>query len=202
MIYSSGLLLAFSIFALVSSITPGPNNTMLLISGVNFGFRRSVPHIIGVAVGFAILVTAAGMGLGEVFVKWPVLYTALRYISAIYLIYLAWRILRSKQLQIKEANKKPISFLQAAAFQWANPKAWVMAIIAVTTYIPEEHFLLNLAMLISLFLVFVFLGSIVWTLFGNWIQRFLHRPDYLRLFNVIMATLLILSLYPLFSKNL
>lgn len=201
MIFSSGLLLAFLIFALVSSITPGPNNTMLLISGVNFGFRRSLPHMAGVTIGFAILVAVAGMGLGEVFIKWPVLYTALRYLGAIYLIYLAWQILRSGQLQIKEGNGKPISFFQATAFQWVNPKAWVMSIIAVTTYVPAEHFFLNLIVLISVFIIFVFFSGAAWTLFGNWIQRFLHHPRYLRLFNLAMAILLMLSLYPLLIKE-
>lgn len=202
MIFSSGLLFAFLVFALVSSFTPGPNNTMLLFSGLNFGFRRSFPHMLGVTAGFAILVMAVGMGLSEIFIQWPVLYTVLRYIGAVYLIYLAWRIFRSGQLKIKEKNQKPISFLQAVAFQWANPKAWVMSIIAVTTYVPAEHFLLNLMVLISLFIVFVFMSSVVWTLFGNWIQRFLHRPHYLRIFNLTMAILLVLSLFPLIGGEM
>jgi len=197
MILSPGFLAAFLPFALVSSITPGPNNTMLLISGVHFGFRRTLPHILGVTFGFAILMMAVALGLGEIFIKWPALYTALRYISAAYLIYLAWKILRAGQMQIKDQAKKPISFLQAIAFQWANPKAWVMSIVAVTTYVQPEYFLMSITLILGLFIIFVFFSGGVWTLFGNWIQRFLHRPHYLHIFNIVMAALLVLSLYPL-----
>jgi threonine/homoserine/homoserine lactone efflux protein len=202
MLFSSGLLIAFLIFAFVSSITPGPNNTMLLISGVNFGFRRSLPHILGVTIGFAILVAVASLGLGGLFIRWPVLYSVLRYTCAAYLMFLAWKILRSTQVHVKDEAKKPISFLQAAAFQWANPKAWVMSIIAVTTYVPPQHFFINIVFLISTLIVFVFFSGGVWTLFGNWIQRFLHRSYYLKIFNITMAVLLIFSLYPLFTHPL
>lgn len=201
MIFSSGLFLAFLTFAFVSSITPGPNNTMLLISGVNFGFRRTIPHIFGVTIGFAILVMVASMGLGEMFIKWPFLDTLLRYGCAVYLIYLAWQILRSRQVQINNSAKKPVSFFQAVLFQWVNPKAWVMAIVGVTTYVPIQHFFVNMAILIGVYLVFVFCSGGTWVLFGNWIQRFLHRPHYLRIFNVTMALLLVLSLYPLLQGN-
>lgn len=195
--FSSSFVIALLTFALVSSITPGPNNTMLLISGVNFGFRRTLPHLVGVTIGFGILVMMAGLGLAEIFNQWPLLYTVLRYGCAAYLIYLAWQMLRSTQVQLKDSAKKPVSFVQAAMFQWANPKAWVMAIVGVTTYVPKSHYLINIAMLISILLVFVFLSGSAWALFGNWIQRFIHRPHYLRIFNVAMSALLIFSLYPL-----
>lgn len=201
MIYSSSLFLAFLMFAFVSSITPGPNNTMLLLSGINFGFRRTMPFMLGVTIGFIILVIVSGVGLGAIFVKWPVLDTALRYSCALYLLYLAWQILRSTQLNIQNEAKKPISFWQAVIFQWINPKAWVMAIVGVTTYVPMEHFLLNIMVLIALYMVFVFSSGSVWILFGSWIQNFLHRPNYLRRFNLIMAILLILSLFPLLQKS-
>jgi threonine/homoserine/homoserine lactone efflux protein len=174
---------------------------MLLISGVNFGFRRTLPHMCGVTIGFAILVIVASLGLGGLFIKWPVLYTVLRYGCAVYLLYLAWQILRSRHVHVKDDAKKPVSFFQAVAFQWANPKAWTMAIICVTTYVPPQHFFLNIAVLVSILIIFVFFSGGVWTLFGNWIQRFLHRPLYLRLFNTTMAILLILSLYPILINN-
>lgn len=201
MLSSSSLLLAFLMFAFVSSITPGPNNTMLLISGVNFGFRRTIPHILGVTIGFAILVVVSGMGLGELFVKWPVLNTVLRFGCAAYLLYLAWQICRSGQVKSQDETKKPISFWQAVIFQWANPKAWVMAIVGVTTYVPVDHFFINMIMLIGVYIIFVFCSGGVWTLFGNWIQRFLHRPHYLKTFNIIMAVLLVMSLFPLLQES-
>lgn len=201
---SSSLLWAFLIFAFVSSITPGPNNTMLLISGVNFGFRRTLPHMLGVTFGFAILVLVSSMGLGAIFMRWPILYTILRFVSAAYLLFLAWQITRSTgQFTAKESANKPISFLKAIMFQWVNPKAWVMAIVAVTTYVSGENFVFNVAILTVVFLIFVFFSAGVWTLFGNWIQRYLHRPHYLRIFNITMALLLVLSLFPLlFEKSL
>lgn len=202
MIYSSSLFFAFLMFAFVSSITPGPNNTMLLISGVNFGFRRTIPHMLGVTIGFAILVIVSGMGLGAMFIKWPILETILRYVCALYLLYLAWQILRSSQVDAQGEAKKPISFWQAVIFQWANPKAWVMAIIGVTTYVPADHFLLNITVLIGFYIIFVSSSGSIWILFGNWIQKFLHRPHYLRRFNLVMAILLVLSLFPLLQKSL
>ncbi len=200
-IFSSySILFAFLTFAFVSSITPGPNNTMLFLSGVNFGFKRTVPHILGVTIGFAILVLVSGLGLGEIFTKWPFLETILRYGCALYLLFLAWQILRSGQIQSDKAEgKKPISFLQAVIFQWINPKAWLMAVVGVTTYVPLQHFFLNISILIAVFLIFVCFSGGVWTLCGNWIQRFLDRPQYLRCFNITMAILLVLSLIPLFT---
>jgi threonine/homoserine/homoserine lactone efflux protein len=202
MIYSSSLFLAFLMFAFVSSITPGPNNTMLLISGVNFGFRRTIPHMLGVTIGFAILVIVSGMGLAALFVKWPILETALRYTCALYLLYLAWQILRSSQMNTQSEAKKPISFWQAVIFQWVNPKAWVMALVGVTTYVPVDHFFINISVLIGFYIIFVSTSGSVWILFGNWIQKFLHHPNYLRRFNLVMAILLVLSLFPLLQKSL
>ncbi len=198
---SSNLLFAFLTFALVSSITPGPNNTMLLISGVNFGVRRTIPHLLGVTFGFSILVLVSGLGLGEIFTKWPILDTVLRYGCAVYLLYLAWQILHSSQVRVDDQTKKPISFFQALMFQWINPKAWVMAVVGVTTYVPAEHFYLNVMILIGWFIIFVFCSGGAWALCGNWIQNFLHRPNYLRTFNITMAILLVASLYPLFSNS-
>lgn len=137
MTLSPDLLLAFALFALVTSITPGPNNTMLLASGVNFGFNRSIPHILGISCGFFVLVLAVGLGLGAVFEAYPVLYSVLRYVGAAYLLYLAWKIARSGPMsETEQGQGKPISYWGAAAFQWVNPKAWVMAVGAISTYTP------------------------------------------------------------------
>jgi len=138
---STELLLAFIAFAFVTSVTPGPNNMMLLASGVNFGVRRSIPHMFGISLGFMLLVAAVGLGLGQVFQRLPVLHDALRYVGAAYLLYLAWKIAQSGAPQSREnAEAKPFTFLQAAAFQWVNPKAWIMAIGAITTYTPQDGF--------------------------------------------------------------
>lgn len=194
------LLIAFFMFALVSSITPGPNNVMLLASGVNFGFRRSIPHMLGITLGFSLMVLVMGVGLGEVFIKYPIAYEVLRYVSAIYLLYLAWRIVRSGPIDNASAAKKPITFLQAAAFQWVNPKAWVMAIVAVTAYAPRTDFFINVAVLAILYCFFVGPSSMLWTSFGNWFRRYLSSPKHLLIFNITMALLLVASLYPLFME--
>lgn len=129
MFMSTSLLSAFVLFAFVSSITPGPNNTMLLASGVNFGFRRSMPHALGISIGFMLLVICVGLGLGEVFKLFPWAYTLLRYVGAAYLLYLAWKIANAGGMSDNpDEHGKPMTFLGAAAFQWVNPKAWIMAL--------------------------------------------------------------------------
>jgi threonine/homoserine/homoserine lactone efflux protein len=195
---SSEILIAFAVFALVTSITPGPNNIMLLTSGVNFGFKRTILHIMGVTLGFSVMVFLVGLGLGAVFEQYPILYTILCYVSAAYLIYLAWQIMHSGPVADNTTAKKPMTFLQAAAFQWVNPKAWIMAIAAITTYVPKEGYIINALIISLLFSVFVAPSGCVWTMFGTWLRRFLNQPLHLRIFNGIMATLLLLSLYPLF----
>ncbi|MDR6712867.1 threonine/homoserine/homoserine lactone efflux protein [Pseudomonas hunanensis] len=198
MLASFDLLTAFVLFAFVSSITPGPNNTMLLASGVNFGVRRSIPHAMGISIGFMVLVLAVGFGLGEVFKAWPPLYTILRYTGATYLLYLAYKIATSGPISASDGGTaKPMSFLGAAAFQWVNPKAWVMAIGAITTYTPAQGYVLNVIVIAAVFAL-VNLPSVgVWVMFGSALRNLLQNPRWLMLFNVLMALLLVISLYPL-----
>ncbi|HAP26817.1 MULTISPECIES: LysE family translocator [unclassified Achromobacter] len=193
---SLSLLGPLALFALVSSITPGPNNVMLASSGLNFGFRRSVPHLLGVNLGFTLMIFLVGVGLGSVFQQTPVLYTVLKYAGAAYLLYLAWKIANSGPLDEGEARGKPFTFLQAAAFQWVNPKAWVMAVGVVATYTPQNGFFANLV-IATLVCGIVNLPSIgIWVTFGTALRRVLHRPAAIRAFNVGMALLLVASLYP------
>ncbi|MCY1291505.1 Cysteine/O-acetylserine efflux protein [compost metagenome] len=196
---SPELLLAFILFAFVTSVTPGPNNMMLLASGVNFGVRRSVPHMLGISLGFMVLVVAVGLGLGQLFEAFPPLYTALRYLGATYLLYLAWKIARAGAPDSGEAGGKPFSFLQAAAFQWVNPKAWIMAIGAITTYTPQENFLVNVVLIAALFALVNCPSVGLWTVAGSLLRRWLDDPRVLRIFNVGMALLLVASLYPILA---
>ena len=202
MFMSTSLLSAFVLFAFVSSITPGPNNTMLLASGVNFGFRRSMPHALGISIGFMLLVISVGLGLGEVFKVFPWAYSVLRYVGAAYLLYLAWKIANAGGMSDNpDEHGKPMTFLGAAAFQWVNPKAWIMAVGVVATYTPREGFFVNL-MLSALVLGLVNYPSIsVWTLFGSTVGRALRTPQALRMFNGVMAGLLLLSLVPIFAEH-
>lgn len=191
-------LLAFSVFAFVSSITPGPNNLMLLASGVNFGLRRSLPHMLGITLGFVFLVLCIGLGLYQVFHALPWLQKLLRYLGAAYLVYLAWQIAHAGRPQGQSTDSgQPFSFLQAAAFQWVNPKAWIMALGAISTYTPAEHFSRHV-LLITLLFGLINLPSVsVWTLAGTGLRHWLDNPRALRAFNISMALLLIASLYPI-----
>lgn len=192
------LLLAFVAFAFVTSVTPGPNNMMLLASGVNFGVRRSVPHMLGISLGFMVLVMAVGFGLGQLFEQFPPLYLILRYAGAAYLIYLAWKIASSGAPDASGKERgKPFTFLQAAAFQWVNPKAWIMAIGAITTYTPQEGFLFNVLVIAALFALVNCPSVGLWTVAGSLLRHWLERPAILRAFNYGMAFLLVASLYPI-----
>lgn len=191
------LLIAFIAFAFVTSVTPGPNNMMLLASGVNFGVRRSVPHMLGISLGFMVLVICVGLGLGQLFAQFPALYSVLRYAGAAYLIYLAWKIAGSGAPSAGESRGKPFTFLQAAAFQWVNPKAWVMAIGAITTYTPQQGFLFNVLVIAGLFALVNCPSVGLWTVAGSLLRRWLEHPLRLRLFNIGMALLLVASLYPI-----
>ena len=193
---SLSLLGPLALFALVSSITPGPNNVMLAASGLNFGFRRSMPHLLGVNLGFTLMIFLVGVGLGSVFQQVPQLYTVLKYVGAAYLLYLAWKIANSGGMEDGAVSGKPMTFLQAAAFQWVNPKAWVMAVGVIATYTPQAGFFANLV-IATVVCGIVNLPSIgVWVTFGTALRRVLHKPWAIRAFNISMALLLVASLYP------
>ena len=189
------LITAFAGYCFVSSITPGPNNLMLMASGANFGFLRTIPHMLGVGLGFVLMVVLVGIGLAQIFDLYPITHTILKVGSVGYLLYLAWKIANAAPVNAKGSNGTPMTFLQAAAFQWVNPKAWTMAVTAVTVYAPDT----NLA---TLLLVAAIFGAVnlpavsSWTLLGQQMARILTNPTRLRLFNWTMAALLIASLYP------
>lgn len=202
MFMSTSLLSAFVLFAFVSSITPGPNNTMLLASGVNFGFRRSMPHALGISIGFMLLVIAVGLGLGEVFKVLPWAYTLLRYVGAAYLLYLAWKIATSGGMsESNDEHGKPMTFLGAAAFQWVNPKAWIMAIGAISTYTPMQGYFTNVVVIAAVFAIINLPSVGVWAACGTLLRNVLKEPRWLRVFNWGMAALLVISLYPLLLES-
>ncbi|WP_122440034.1 LysE family translocator [Pseudomonas viridiflava] len=200
--FSLDLLLAFALFAFVTSVTPGPNNMMLLASGVNFGFGRTLPHMLGISIGFFVLVLAVGFGLGSVFKAWPVLYTLLRYAGAAYLLYLAWKIATSGPASdSSESRGEPMSFMGAALFQWVNPKAWIMAIGAISTYTPMQGYLTNVVIISGVFALINLPSVGIWAGFGSLLRNVLRDPVGLRIFNGVMAALLVASLYPLFIEH-
>ena len=191
------VLIALFGFSLVSSITPGPNNIMLLASGVNFGFRRTIPHMLGIGIGFGILLLAVGFGLREVFVQFPIAQTAIKIAGAVYLTYLAWRIANSGPVEAGEAGSRPMTFLEASLFQWVNPKAWVMAITAMTVYTGQPDFITSVFLVAVVFVITNVPSVSIWCGFGVGLREFLADPAKLRVFNISMAVLLILSLWPM-----
>ncbi len=188
------MILPLMMFALVSSITPGPNNLMLLASGANFGFRRSVPHMLGISLGFALMALLVGIGLAQVFELYPVLKLVLKVLAVVYMLYLAWKIANAAAPKAVSGAGKPFTFLQAAAFQWVNPKAWAMALTAVTVYAPNQE-LVVIAVVAGVFSAVNLPSVTFWAVLGQQAQRVLTNQRRLRAFNITMAVLLIGSLY-------
>ncbi|NKJ36921.1 LysE family translocator [Rhizobium sp. SG570] len=189
--------LALLLFAFTTSITPGPNNMMLFTSGVNFGFRRTIPHMLGIGVGFFVLLIAVGLGLGALLHTVPLLYTALKFAGGAYLVWIAWKIGTSRSLSDRESGAQPMSFMSAAAFQWVNPKAWVMAVTAMATYTNEQLYLFSV-LLVGLAFAAVNVPSVsTWAGFGSALRDWLSDPVRLKWFNITMAVLLVLSLWPM-----
>jgi len=197
---SPELLLPLCTFAAVTSITPGPNNAMIMASGLNYGFKRSLPHLFGITFGFAFMIFATGMGLHAVFVQFPVLQLILKYVGAIYLLWLAWKLANAAPMSAGQAARsKPMGFAGAAAFQWINPKAWVMSISAITTYLPQGFGAVDVAQLALVFNAVGTLGVGAWAMFGVAMRRLLQDPRSVRIFNVVMALLLVATLYPILA---
>jgi len=196
---SQQLLIAFVTFAFVMSFTPGPNNIMLLSSGVTHGFRRTVPHMMGVSFGFAFMVGAVGLGLAAVFITYPLLQDVLKYLGAAYLIYLAVAIALSGSTRPEESRSRgPMSFWGAALFQWVNAKGWVMVLSTITAYAAIARFPANVALQVAISFVMAIGSTITWTLFGTALRPLLSSERAVRAFNVLMAVLLLASLYPVF----
>ncbi|MEO0574617.1 MAG: LysE family translocator [Pseudomonadota bacterium] len=190
-------LLALMAFAFVSSITPGPNNLMLMTSGANFGFRRTVPHMLGVGIGFMFMLLIVGMGLMHVFDRYPAVFSVLRIASMLYLLYLAWNIATAAPVGAadNDSTGKPLTFLQAAAFQWVNPKAWAMSLTAISVYATDES--LGQVIMVTLAFGLVNLPCVSsWAALGQQIHRVLNKPLRLRVFNTAMAVLLVASMLP------
>jgi threonine/homoserine/homoserine lactone efflux protein len=196
---SQSLLLAFIMFAIVMFFTPGPNNIMVLSSGLTYGFRRTLPHIAGITIGFAFMVAAVGLGFGAIFITYPVLQTILKYAGAAYLIYLAIAIAFSGPPKPGEAAGRPMTFWGAAVFQWVNVKGWVIVIGTITAYAAIARFPLNVAIQSGLCLPIGVVSTATWTPFGSALRPVLKSERAVRAFNLLMALLLLASLYPVFT---
>ena len=196
---SHSLLIAFVMFATVMFFTPGPNNIMLLSSGLTYGFRPTIPHILGITFGFAFMVGAVGVGLGTIFIAYPVLQKILKYAGVAYLVYLAAAIAMSGPISADQDNRRgPMTFWGAAMFQWVNAKGWVMVIGTITAYAAIAAYPWNIAIQVALSLTLGAVSCTAWALFGSSLRPVLTSPRAVRAFNILMALLLLASLIPVF----
>jgi threonine/homoserine/homoserine lactone efflux protein len=177
----------YATYSFVMSITPGPNNVMLTASGANFGFRRTLPHLFGISAGCAVQMVAVCAGLGALFHQWPVLQTILQWAGAAYLLYLGWKLLGSGEISAGQALA-PIGFWQAAAFQFVNPKAWVMSLTAASLFLPADIGVLASCGYLVAMMVMINLPCVsVWALFGSSLRGFLTQRSRRLGFNIVMA---------------
>ncbi len=191
--------LALATFAFATSITPGPNNLMLLASGANFGVRRTMPHMVGISLGHMVMTFAVGAGLMRALQSTPQAFDVLRWISVAFILLLAWKIASAAPAGEAKSRARPLTFLQAAAFQWANPKAWMMSLGAIGAYAPDRT--IEAVAIVALIFSAVNLPSVgVWTVLGTQLRRLLNTNTKLRAFNIGSALLLVASMTPLLGE--
>jgi len=195
------LFLALTVFACVMAFTPGPNNIMLAASGVNFGFAHSIPHMAGVTIGFAVLVAVCGAGLGLMFAAVPSLHLLLKVAGALYMLWLAFKVATAHAGgEGGRGAARPFTFLQAAAFQWVNPKAVVAALSAIALYVRPGHVGSDFPALLAVLTVCTVGSAATWTGFGVALRRLLRNPRHARIFNICMALLLVASILPMLGS--
>lgn len=185
------------LFCVSSTVTPGPNNLMLLLSSVNFGIRQTLPHYLGICIGFPIMVFIIGLGLESIFTAYPELHLAIKIIGSFYMLWLAFKIITSSTKKDKKSANKPLTFIQAALFQWVNPKAWVMAIGAISTYTivnDNTNILIQVVMITIIYTIVSFICTGFWLFGGNPVKKILNNQRHLKLFNLTLGGLLILSI--------
>jgi len=188
-------------FAITACVTPGPNNAMMMSSGLNYGIRRSLPHYFGICLGFPAMVVAVVLGIATLFEQFPILHIILKIVGAAYLTYLAWRIATAPVNDAAQTTGKPLTFLQAAAFQWVNPKAWVLAIGATVTYtVFADSYVMQVLTIAGIFLVFGAPSIMLWLWGGASLKKLLQKPLSVKIFNYGMAGLLMASLIPVFIE--
>ena len=196
-IYTFTFVLSIVSFTLATVLTPGPNNIMMLSSGLNFGYKRTLPHMMGVAFGFAFMVVCVGMGINIIFEAYPFVYDIMKVVGFIYILWMAWQIANSS-VDIKEdKNNKPFTFIQIVLFQWINPKAWIMAITAISSFtVPSQDMFTQVLVIAFIYLLSGFISTNTWTLGGVFLKKLLKNKKAVKIFNISMALLLVASIVP------
>ncbi len=197
-IYTLTMIISITSFALASTMTPGPNNIMLLSSGLTFGYKRTIPHALGINFGFPVMVICVGLGVGKLFEVFPFVYTVLKVVGISYLFWMAWHIANTKgSPATQNKNDKPFTFFQAALFQWVNPKAWVVAITSTAAFITDHQIAFIQVMTIAC--IFFFCGILStnsWSLGGVMLKKFIQNERFVKIFNITMAILIVGSILP------
>jgi threonine/homoserine/homoserine lactone efflux protein len=191
------LFIALFVFTGIAAFTPGPNNTLLMASGMNFGFRRTLPLVFGVAIGFPVMIGMIGLGLGQVFIAFPIIYQVLKYVGAAYMLCLAWKIATAKPDSIEASESRPLSFVQMSLFQWINPEGWVMAVTALSAYTLADNYYTGVVMVVGTFAFMGITSAVTWAAFGAALKSVMTDPRYFRMINVGLAVLLVASLIPM-----
>jgi len=202
--YTLTMLFSIGTFEITSAITPGPNNIMLLSSGLTFGFKRTIPHIGGIIVGFPIMILLIGLGMGIIFEKYPIVLSVLKIVGILYLIWMAYKIATNiSTYDVKEdEDSRPFTFLQAAIFQWVNPKAWIMGVTAISIFITaKEDNYGQILILAFIFLLSAIVSCNTWAIGGVFLKRFIKNTKSLKWFNRVMAILLLVSVIPIFFEG-
>ncbi len=187
-------LLPLFLFCISTTLTPGPNNFMIMNSGMYFGLKKSLPHYFGISFGFPAMVLLVALGLGAVFMKYSWIKQSLKIIGCLYMLYLAWQILISTYNSNLSNTKKPFNFFQAFLFQWVNPKAWLMAIGTISIFTLTQNYFNNALIISLIYLLACIPCTGAWLLFGKFLQKILTKPSHRVWFNIVMAVGLVASI--------
>ncbi len=199
-LYTFTILLSIATFTLSTVCTPGPNNIMLLSSGLTFGYKRTIPHMLGIIIGFPLMVLLVGFGLGTLFENFPQILSILKIVGIAYLFYMAYKIANNtSSYEIDENNKsKPFTFLQAALFQWVNPKAWIMAITSISIFVSStQNSSLQVLVVSFIYLLSSLVSTNIWSFGGVFLKKFIKNESSVKRFNILMAILLVASVIPI-----
>jgi threonine/homoserine/homoserine lactone efflux protein len=193
------LFLALLLFAAVTAYTPGPNNTLLMASGMNHGFKATFPMAMGVALGFPLMIACVGLGLGKLFEIYPIIYKLLKYAGAAYMLWLAWKVANAGPANADNAAyNKPMSFLQMTLFQWINPKGWIMSVTALSTYTIPGSYYTGVASVVGAYVMMGLTSASAWALFGASLRHVMSDPRYYRAINITLALILVASIAAMF----
>ncbi|MCF7791928.1 MAG: LysE family translocator [Victivallales bacterium] len=198
------LLITVFIYGITITVTPGPNNFMLLSSGLNFGIRKSLPHCFGIWTGNIIMLTSAALGLAVLFTDYPAIHYLLKILSSAFLLYLSWKFgtTAPKSLNCNNVRSKPLNFFQACLFQWVNPKAWIFSVTSITVFIPSDNNVLRVTlMVVSVLVVTMIISTFIWLTGGFYLEKIFKTPKQQKIFNICLGIILALTVIPILFVN-